>query len=249
MFTNGLVAGLWMSSRREATEPPAGGNEPDGGKTSPNLLDRVRDWGDHPAWADFYERYDPLLRRWCGRFSPDADTTDEICQRIWVELMARMRTFRYDPSRGFRKWLWRLLRSRAIDLLRQRRMTQVASYEDVGPSVLSPRPPARDPAEGDESEEPGASLVLVHQAEEAQAAVRGRVDPETWRAYWIVAIEDRPIREAAESLGKSYTAIYNGYKRVDRMLRAEGERRLVTLLDPGPDPKPDKPVRRGKSPR
>ena len=30
---------------------------------------------------------------------------------------------------------------------------------------------------------------------------------ETWRAYWIVAIEDRPIREAAESLGKSYTAI------------------------------------------
>ncbi len=80
-------------------------------------------------------------------------------------------------------------------------------------------------------------------------AVRSRVDPETWRAYWIIAIEDRPIREAAESLGKSYTAIYNGYKRVDRMLRAEGERRLAALLDSEPSTKPTEPVGRGKSPR
>jgi DNA-directed RNA polymerase specialized sigma24 family protein len=129
--------------------------------------------------------------------------------------------------------------------MRQRRVAQVASYEEVAPGVLSPRPPAREPTEGNVPEEPGASLVLVHQAEEAQSAVRSRVDPETWRAYWMVAIEDRPIREAAESLGKSYTAIYNGYKRVDRMLRAEGERRLAALLEQ----KPAERVRRGKSSR
>ena len=90
---------------------------------------------------------------------------------------------------------------------------------------------------------------MVHQAEEAQAAVRARVDPETWRTYWLVAIEDRPIREAAEKLEKSYTAIYNGYKRVDRMLRAEGERRLAALLAPDPAAKPAKPVPPTKSPR
>jgi RNA polymerase sigma factor (sigma-70 family) len=242
MITNGLVTGLWMTSRRTSTGPPEGENEPDGGKTSPNLLDRVRNWGDHPAWAEFFERYDPMLHRWCRRFTLDADTSDELCQRIWVELMARMRTFRYDPSRGFRKWLWRLFWSRGIDLLRNRRANQVPSYDDVPTSVLTRRPPAQAPVEDDETGEPEASLALVHQAEEAQASVRSRVDPDTWRAYWLIAIEDRPIREAAESLGKSYTAIYNGYKRVDRMLRAEGERRLAALLAPGSASKPSNPV-------
>ena len=231
MITSGLVTGLGMSPPRPVVDQAGDGGEPDSGKTSPKLLDRVRDWGDHPAWAEFHERYDPMLHRWCGRFALDADTSDELCQRIWVELMARMRTFRYDPSRGFRKWLWRLFRSRAIDLLRSRRATQVASYEELPPSTL-PRLPDREPAEGGESEGQAASLALVLLAEDAQAAVRDRVDAETWRAYWIVAIEDRPIREAAEILDKSYTAIYTGYKRVDRMLRAEGERRLAALLGP-----------------
>lgn len=220
---------MWMS-RRSAVEPAGVEGEYDDTKTSPNLLDRVRDWGDHPAWASFYGRYNPMLRRWCGRFALDADASDELCQRIWVELMARMRTFRYDPSRGFRKWLWRLFRSRAIDLLRQRRAQLSLSCEDVPPDGL----PDREPAEGGEPEAPSASPVLVLLAEEAQAAVRDRVGAETWRAYWIVAIEDRPIREAAETLDKSYTAIYTGYKRVDRMLRAEGERRLAALLDQSP---------------
>ncbi len=189
--------------------------ESDGGKTSTTLLDRIRDWRDHPAWSDFYERYDPLLHRWCGRFALDADTADELCQRVWMELMTRMRTFRYDPSRGFRRWLWRLLRSLG------REAPEDSTWRLSGCDVV----------EGRESEGPGPSLVLIMLAEEAQAAVRARVDADTWRAYWIVAIEDRPIREAAECLGKSYTAIYTGYKRVDRMLRAEGERRLATLLD------------------
>ncbi len=89
------------------------------------------------------------------------------------------------------------------------------------------------------------SLALVRQAEAAQAAVRSRVDAETWHAYWIVAIEDRPIREAAESLGKSYTAVYAGYKRVDRMLRAEGQRRLAALLDTNAKPESARPASSG----
>jgi RNA polymerase sigma factor (sigma-70 family) len=230
MITKGLVTRLRISPREPAIEPPGTGTEPDDARTSPSLLDRVRDWGDHPAWVDFYERYDPLLHRWCGRFALDADTADDLCQRIWMELMARMRTFRYDPSRGFRRWLWRLFRSRAIDLLRQRRTAQAPSLERFTPDDRRQPLLEYEPGEGHDPEGQGMSLVLIRLAEEAQAAVRARVDAETWRAYWIVAIEDRPIREAAEGLGKSYTAVYTGYKRVDRMLRAEGERRLAALV-------------------
>jgi RNA polymerase sigma-70 factor, ECF subfamily len=202
----------------------------DGGTTSPTLLDQVCEWRDHPAWTAFFERYDPLLRSWCGLFALDGDA-DELCQRIWVELMERMRTFRYDPRRGFRNWLWWLFRSRAIDMLRQRRTSPVQSLDDLPLEELCMVPQDGQPGD-DEGEDEGMSVPsgLLRQAEEAQVAVRSRVDPETWRAYWMIAIEDRPVRETADSLGKAYAAVYNGYKRVERMLRLEGERRLVDLM-------------------
>jgi RNA polymerase sigma factor (sigma-70 family) len=220
-----------MNSIKWTREPEAVTHEcvsdSDGGKTSPTLLDRVRDWHDHPAWVRFHACYNPLLRLWCRRFEFDDDTSDELCQRIWIELMRRMRTFRYDPSRSFRGWLWRLLRSRAIDLLRNRRTTLPSSLDDPSAElsllIFSEREAMQDECE------PGAESNFLRQAVEAQESVRLRVDPETWLAYWSVAIEDRPFRETAESLGKSYTAVYNGYRRVDRMLRAEGERRMAAL--------------------
>jgi len=124
-----------------------------------------------------------------------------------------------------------LFRSRAIDLLRRRRTAQVSAFGPLAPGTPTRRLCECEAVDGRESEGPGPSLVLIMLAEEAQAAVRARVDADTWRAYWIVAIEDRSIREAAESLGKSYTAIYTGYKRVDRMLRTEGELRLAALMN------------------
>ena len=206
----------------------------DPGTTSPTLLTRVRDWGDHPAWVAFFERYDPLLHRWCGRFGLDGDAADELCQRIWIELTSRLQTFRYDPSLGFRSWLWRLFHSRAIDWLRSRRTTQVPSL-DAAPLMASrliheDRNPAHD-EDGPEAEPRSVPSILFRQAEEAQEAVRARVDQDTWHAYWFVAIEDQPVRDAAVALGKSYTAVYAGYKRVDRMLRQEGRRRLAVLLE------------------
>src|SRR5262249_15136288 len=48
----GLVTGRWMSPPRPAEEPSGDGGEPDGGKTSLNPPDWVRDWGDHPARAE-----------------------------------------------------------------------------------------------------------------------------------------------------------------------------------------------------
>jgi RNA polymerase sigma-70 factor (ECF subfamily) len=208
----------------------------DAGRTSPTLLGRVRDWQDDSAWLAFFERYHPLLHGWCARFGLDDDTANELCQRIWVELMARMRTFRYDPSRGFRGWLWRLFCSRAIDLLRQRRTTQLhlletQTLEDSGRVFQEKNLPTKDAATEEEAE----GLALRRLAERAQEAVRSRVDEQTWRAYWIIAIEDRPVREAADTVGKTYTAAYTGYKRVDRMLRAEGGRLLAGLVNTLPE--------------
>jgi RNA polymerase sigma-70 factor (ECF subfamily) len=204
----------------------------DSNQTSPTLLGQLRDWGDHPAWNAFYERYNPLLRVWCHGFALDTDDSDELCQRIWIELMTRMRTFRYDPGRGFRRWLWRLFHSRAIDLLRARRATRANFVAQFAPPESLPLRPRWGASDGIEDEAPDeVSLSLLSAASAAQEAVRSRVDAETWRGFWLIAIEERTVREAADALGKRYTAVYNGYRRVERMLRLEGQRRLAGFTE------------------
>ncbi len=187
----------------------------DGETTSPTLLDQVRDWNDHPAWIAFFDRYNPLLRLWCRRAGLDGDITDEVCQRVWIELMARIRHFRYDPSRGFRGWLWRLYRSRAIDVLRKRSKTQFTALDLVCLEKWQPVHPDQVPLDAGQDDDPeGVSSVLLEQALEAQEAIRARVDRDTWLAYRMIAIDDQPVSDVAQTLGKRYAAVYNGYRRV-----------------------------------
>jgi len=110
----------------------------DEGATSSLLLREVADWQDHSAWVSFRERYDPHLRRWCRECDLDDDSIDEVCQRIWIELADRMRTFHYDPNRTFRGWLRRLCESRVIDFLRQRQAVCLLVLLLIGGFDLQP---------------------------------------------------------------------------------------------------------------
>jgi Sigma-70 region 2 len=102
--------------------------ELDSDQTNPTLLGQVRECDDHPAWKELFDRYNPLLCVWCHGFALERD---ELCQRIRIKLMTRMPTFRYDPGRGFRRWLRRLFRSRAIDLMRARRASRVRMLSEL----------------------------------------------------------------------------------------------------------------------
>ena len=170
----------------------------DAGTTSPTLLNRLGNWRDHEAWVDFVMRYDPAIRSASRRFRLDAETTEELCQRVWIDLARRMRTFRYDPGKTFRGWLRRLCRSRAI---------AAESESDDGAPLERP--------------------LLLRQAEEVQAAVRRRVDERTWQVFWDIAVDGQSIRESSEAAGISYFAAFAAQKRVGRMLREEGQRLLA----------------------
>ena len=202
----------------------------DGGTTSPTLLDRVRDGRDHPAWGEFFRRYDPLLRQWCRYYRLDDESADELCQRTWQRLWPRMRTFQYDPSLRFRSWLRRFFDSRAMDMLKERNATTLVSLEalnDAGSCLLVSSLediPIEDAEPGDEDR--SRRLLLLTEGEKVQEHIKARVDPATWHAFWMTKVEGRPFAEVAGLLGKSYAAVYYGSLRVLKMLRREGERRL-----------------------
>jgi RNA polymerase sigma-70 factor (ECF subfamily) len=197
----------------------------DDGSTSPTLLSEVANWQDHPAWVRFQGRYDPLLRRWCHSYALDNDSIDEVCQRIWIELADRMRTFHYDPNRTFRGWLRRLCDSRVVDFLRQRRAVNLLSLDGRdGECEAGARESSMDPGDSDHCE--GAAdllrLSLLGEAEKVQAAVRAKVKPLTWDAFWLVGVCDWTVERTAKALGMTHTAVYAARKRVARMLRDEG---------------------------
>jgi len=196
----------------------------DAGTTNPTLLNRLGDWRDHEAWVDFVTRYDPVIRFTSRRYRLDAESTEELCQQVWIDLARRMRTYRYDPGKTFRGWLRRLCQSRAIDLLRKKKADAVEWLEDQpGGSLWEDASAGIEVDESAVSERP----VLLRQAEEVQGAVRGRVSERTWQVFWSIAIEGQSVRETSAAAGISYYAAFAAERRVGRMLREEGQRLLA----------------------
>ena len=153
----------------------------DAGTTNPTLLNRLGDWRDHEAWVDFVTRYDPVIRSASSRYRLDAETTEELCQRVWIDLARRMRSFRYDPGMTFRGWLRRLCQSRAIDLLRKKKADAVRALEvRAAASLWQDAAECFDAEEGAASERP----LLLRLAEEVQDGVRRRVEERTWQVFW-----------------------------------------------------------------
>jgi RNA polymerase sigma-70 factor (ECF subfamily) len=164
------------------------------------------------------------MERWCRGYGLDRDSTDEVCQRIWIELAGRMKTFEYDPNRTFRGWLRRLCESRVLNFLRQRRVATLPSLDDrtEGPERIASRGSV-DP-DGADGGDDRFHLFLLDEGEKVQAAVRAKVQTRTWEAFWLVAVRDWTVETTAQSLGMTHVAVYAARDRVARMLRAEGKR-------------------------
>jgi DNA-directed RNA polymerase specialized sigma24 family protein len=113
-------------------------------------------------------------------------------------------------------------RSRALDVLRHQRRDRrhftPLTEEDLGQVVgFLPDGLSHEADEG-----------LLIQAEQVQAAVRGRVSAQSWEVFWRICVEDQTVREAADALGIHYMAAFRAHTRVKRMLRQEGQRRRNT---------------------
>jgi RNA polymerase sigma-70 factor (ECF subfamily) len=197
--------------------------------TDPVLLKRVAALSDNPAWAEFFRRYDSLVRAWCSNHGLDSASVDELCQRVWVELARRMPSYQYDPGGTFRGWLRRLCRHRAIDLHRERcdRSFLALGNDDL----IDERWMAGEHVDGEQADEEFTSerLLLLKEAREAQDEVRRKVKPVRWEIFWRVVIEGESMSETAAALGLKYATVYAATNHVGQLLREEGRRRSARL--------------------
>ena len=90
------------------------------------------------------------VRSRCRRFHLTDDDAEDACQWIWVGLLDRLLSFRYDPNGSFHAWLRRYCDSRLIDRHRGRAtVREIPIDEAFGPDgPLNPAGAAAPPEDG-----------------------------------------------------------------------------------------------------
>jgi RNA polymerase sigma-70 factor (ECF subfamily) len=195
-------------------------------QTRSSLLSAVRNPGDERAWAAFTQRYEGVIRACCRAQGLGPEAADELTQVVLVKLVEAMPHFVYDPARGFRHWLRRVVVNTVKDHWRQakRRPGDRGSGDTSVHEALENLPAPRD-IDLD-------AMVLTledhldrdRRTHEACERVRRHIEDRTWQAFWLLTVEGRRGKEVAVRLGMEVTAVHMAKSRVLKMISREIDR-------------------------
>jgi RNA polymerase sigma-70 factor (ECF subfamily) len=189
---------------------------PEAPPTRPSLLIRLRNFQDRQAWAQFVDVYAPLIYGYVRKHGlQDADAAD-LTQACLRQMAAHVGSFEYDPQRGtFRGWLFTIVRNR----LRNFRAQPQHVFQGTGNSRLQQLVEGQAAPALDEAEE-WAQAYRRSLLAWACDQVRPQVQEPTWQAFWQTAVEGKPGKMVAASLGLTAAAVYLAKSRVMARLRA-----------------------------
>jgi RNA polymerase sigma-70 factor (ECF subfamily) len=196
-------------------------------RTSITLLARLRHApADQMAWSQFVQRYGPKIYGWCRHWGLQESDAEDVTQDVLLKLAEKMRTFTYDASGSFRAWLKTLTHHAWQDFLVSRRRAGAAQGGTEHLETLRTATAREDLLQRLE-EEFDCELL-----EAATARVRLRVQPHTWEAFRLLALEGRSGAETAEQLGMKVATVFVARSKVQKILQEE--MRLLENADQPP---------------
>lgn len=196
--------------------------------TSSNLLDAVRrhlsrslgesgllDADDQEAWETFYEHYHDVLTRFAHKLKFRADEIEDLLQDVWCEVIRQLPRFEYDRTRGgFRRWLYIIVRRRAIDHARHRavrRRVNVDPRSFFNSGLLDPH-----------AADPSADLDRQFKTEILHAAInlfRREATTAEWDTFSLCRLKGLSSTAAADALGTTPEAVRKRLERISAKLR------------------------------
>ena len=191
--------------------------------TRKSLLAKVRG-GDEISWQEFYTAYKPLILLCGGDCGLTQDEKEELVQKVMCEIFQKdiigkydpenvpsHVVFKYDPAHGrFRHYLRKIIRYQAIKIFKQRKNHE--SIDDENSAVHSL--PSDDILDAAWDEEWNKHLLNM-----AMTELKGRVQPETFVAFEMYAIQNRKVEDVAEFLNLSVSSVYTAKSRCISTLR------------------------------
>ena len=180
--------------------------------------------GEDEAWREFYRKYRAMILA-IGRklHLPEKDSED-LMQEVAAVCHRRLQTFIYDRDRcRFRSFLFQVTANLSRNL---RRKDRTAVHAKFAP---------------DETAAPGLDEAILREYEQfildrSFLVLKESVDSETYLAFEMLFIEDRPVPEVAALTGKTANTLYSIKHRCLKKLQAiiiELENGLETRRDTG----------------
>jgi RNA polymerase sigma factor (sigma-70 family) len=184
--------------------------------TRVTLLGRLQlDPTDAAAWREFVDHYGRKVYSWCRRWGLQEADAHDVTQDVLLRLAGKMRDFRYDPSRSFRAWLKTLTQHAWSDFVAARQRSVPVSADSGVAEQIQSVEAREDLARQLEAE---FDLELF---EEAKRRVQLRVEPHTWEAFRLTAVDGLSGAEAAARLGMKVATVFVARSKVQKMLQEE----------------------------
>ncbi len=182
--------------------------------TSVNLLDRAKQ-NEPEAWEQMARRYGPLVYRWGREGGLQPEDAADLVQEVFRSLVGAIAQFDVErPDGRFRSWLHGITRHRLQDHFRR------VNAEPIGVGGSTANVRLQEVPASPTEESSGRNLVNAL-ALRALRVIEKDFQPNTWQAFWRVAIEGHAPQRVAEDLGMSVASVYQSRSRVLQRLREE----------------------------
>lgn len=187
------------------------------GATSLSLIERLKR-NETPAWKDLVHLYSPLIFYWCQKAGLASQDCADINQEVFRSVIGSIESFHKDrPSDTFRGWLRTITRNKITDHFRRLGRQPAAAGGTEAQLRLGQAEDCDDELIHDEDD-----LRAEHELyRRAIEMIREEFKPQTWEAFWGVAIEGKSASEVAESLGMRPGTVRVAKSRVLKRLRQQ----------------------------
>jgi len=172
-------------------------------------------------WEDFYLSYNRIIQRFsvaCGMQDCDVD---ECTQEVWLAVVHSLKSFELDSSRArFRSWLYRIVRNKAADLVRDRIKHTAISLNDS----------SRNFQLQDNTPPPLSRIVAAWKSEvlrEAIAGLKERANPRDFAIF----VERTVRKNDAATVAESWSLSEGAVRVVDHRLRKQLQEIINRLTD------------------
>jgi len=182
--------------------------------TTSIMLRDLRDFEKEGAWAGFVERFRRPIIAFARKLGHSSEDAEDIAQESLLAFAEAYRAGRYDQDKGrLSQWLFGFAYHQALKARdRNARRQEAAGGGD--PRSFFGDLPDQNAATNVWDREWRSALL-----EECLDIVRSEVEPVTFRAFELTAIQHQTAEAAAEQLGIATTTVYNAKHRVVKRLR------------------------------
>lgn len=199
--------------------------------TRESLLSRLKDWGDHDSWQDFFDTYWKLIYGTARKAGLTDAEAQDIVQETVISVANHIEGFRYDPAVcSFKRWMLQLTRWRILNQLQKRRREGAAQAPNAAGAGTPSWP--EDTARTDTIERipdpAGPELESIWDEEwkrtlmaAAIERLKRQVDPQQLQVFDLYCVEQWPARKVARTLGINLGQVYLAKYRIGRLLKKE----------------------------